>query len=166
MAEYIKYKCKGIETCLHRHIMEEHLGRKLTYNEVVHHINGNKKDNRLENLTVMSRGEHARLHLETLPRIKACIICGKKFETTVRNKFKRVCSKECLYLMRSKVSRARIPKLGKKVIQFDTNGNLIKAWDSLGEIERTLGFAKPNIGYSCRNKGKVRYGFIWEFANE
>lgn len=46
----------------HRHIMEEYLGRKLNEDEVVHHINQDKKDNRIENLQVMDKKEHARFH--------------------------------------------------------------------------------------------------------
>lgn len=46
----------------HRIIMERHLGRRLTMNEVVHHLNGDKTDNRLENLIVLQRGEHSRMH--------------------------------------------------------------------------------------------------------
>lgn len=41
-------------TMQHRFIMEEHLGRKLTKKEVVHHINGDRKDNRIENLMLFS----------------------------------------------------------------------------------------------------------------
>jgi hypothetical protein len=47
---------------IHRYIMELYLGRKLDSNEVVHHINGEKDDNRLENLIIMDRKEHASYH--------------------------------------------------------------------------------------------------------
>ena len=51
----------------HRFIMEQHLKRKLKRNEVVHHINGDKLDNRIENLQIMTLSEHSRFHQKIRP---------------------------------------------------------------------------------------------------
>jgi hypothetical protein len=52
--------------------MEQHLGRRLAFNEVVHHINHDGWDNRIENLVVMTRAEHNRLHaVPAMARAKA-----------------------------------------------------------------------------------------------
>ena len=45
-----------------RLIMEEFLGRYLTNDEIVHHINGIKDDDRIENLVVMTNEEHLSIH--------------------------------------------------------------------------------------------------------
>lgn len=47
----------------HRLVMENKLGRYLIKGEVVHHINGNKTDNRIENLMLFSsHSKHIKFH--------------------------------------------------------------------------------------------------------
>jgi len=59
---YKGIKINGIAMDEHRYLMEQKIGRKLNYNEVVHHIDCNKHNNKLENLQLMSRIDHVKLH--------------------------------------------------------------------------------------------------------
>lgn len=46
----------------YRAVMEAHLKRHLRSDEIVHHINGDPTDDRLENLQLTTRSEHVEIH--------------------------------------------------------------------------------------------------------
>lgn len=72
-------------TTEHRRIMENHLGRKLEYNEVVHHKNENKLDNRISNLEIKQRGAHTREHQKPASVVeKKCLFCGESISILKR----------------------------------------------------------------------------------
>ncbi|MES2382465.1 MAG: HNH endonuclease [Bacteroidota bacterium] len=48
----------------HRNIMQNHLGRKLSFNEIVRHKDNDKSNNDLSNLEVITRANHIRHHIK------------------------------------------------------------------------------------------------------
>lgn len=78
----------------HRLVMEDVLGRYLTKEEIVHHINNNPSDNRPENLEVASRADHTRDHRLEFGHLTndagrlsvitlSCQCCGKQYKRKI-----------------------------------------------------------------------------------
>ena len=90
---------------LHRVVVENSIGRLLNENEVVHHINHDKYDCRLENLKLMTKQEHTKLHqkeCEGFYVLAICPECKKLFLRRFHPRFKNhenglkiFCSRSC-----------------------------------------------------------------------
>ena len=156
-----KYKSrKGMAE--HRFVIEEHFGRKLKTNEHVHHINGDKTDNRLKNLVVMTPKAHMFIHKQKYPIFKKCRVCYRPFKPlATKRKRNKVCSIKC----KIKLDKINAGKRKRPIEQYSKERVLLKTWDSARDIQITLGMAESNINKCCNRKIKSAYGYVWKYAD-
>jgi hypothetical protein len=82
----------------HRLVMEQRLGRSLTTDEVVHHVNGDRLDNRPDNLQLTDHREHRAMHDPNAGRrlpAKICPTCGREFLKRFNQRRDTFCSRAC-----------------------------------------------------------------------
>jgi predicted nucleic acid-binding Zn ribbon protein len=147
----------------HVAVAQNSLGRSLESDEVVHHLDGNRENNRSSNLLVLERSQHAKLHrwMETngaftlkdvnengvnsgKPKsISTCKVCGK----TLQAKQKGACSLKCKRILSRKVERPDRPTLeidmqnlsmvaiGSK---YGVSDNAIRKWIKSYEIDTAI----------------------------
>jgi len=134
------YAIKHGYVLYHRIVMENHLGRLLDPNEVVHHKNRNRKDNQISNLEVMCMKSHVRMHgLSQGMRMVLfkCPFCKKLFprpknkSSLVKPNKATFCSRRC------NGSFSRMIQLYGKTIEMERSilGNIVREYSSLDSPE-------------------------------
>lgn len=74
----------------HRLVMEQHIGRYLTREEVVHHIDGNIKNNNIKNLMLFKDNPtHMSIILKKDMSDRICYICNSNITKTDKKGFQR-----------------------------------------------------------------------------
>lgn len=106
----------------HRFVMESDLGRSLSSEELVHHLDCNKLNNHIGNLIIVDRSSHVKIHgwidsgahihesyvgngvnswKTKVPELKSCPIC----DATIPVVLKTFCSIECANIHKNTVGR-------------------------------------------------------------
>ena len=55
---------------------------------------------------------------------------------------------------------------GKSILQFTTDGNFVREWDSISRASRELGYTREGIRDCCRSKQNTAFGFIWKYKED
>lgn len=133
---------KGVHLCkenkvktinVHRIVAEAFCDNPEHYN-CIDHINGNSFDNRVENLRWCS---------------------NKQNSNNPVTKKRMSDSKKGLYGVHH--------NRHKSVAQLDLNGNLIKIWDCVKQVEDVLGISRCNISSCANGKLKTAGGYKWTY---
>lgn len=157
------FKSKTNRGWVFEHVLvaEEMLGRHLTKQEVVHHLDGNPANNRTENILVMLRSQHSKLHAwldrgapglarfgikkiplnrrRTARKIFNCVVC----DTPLSGQQRKYCSMDCRGMNNRKTKRPSkdtlkkdLSKLSFRAIgrKYGVSDNAVRKWAKKYEL--------------------------------
>lgn len=147
---------------IHRLVAETFIG-KIPKGYHVHHKDGNKQNNMVDNLEILSPREHS---LETIKQNPHCL------DGMIAYNKGRIIDDGRKRYAKSKEPKSRF-KYGK-ILQYSLDGEFINSYSNAADAYRDTGVCQRNILQVAsktpfNNKGSVRKqagGYIWRFEKE
>lgn len=136
---YVYLYNKNIKGCkkVHKLVAEAFLEKQKNC-QCINHINANKLDNRLVNIEWCTYSHNIKESYRLGHKKPPVPMLGKKGELCPNS---------------------------KKINQYDLNGNFIKSWSSLTDIQNTFGYLHQCISKCALGYAKSSYGYIWKYEN-
>ena len=134
---YLMVEIKGGKECLVHRIIAKAFISNIPQGMEINHKDGNKENNRVENLEIVSHFENMQ-HAKNVLKVKFCV----------------------------KSMSGSLHPSSKSVACFDKNGNELKRFGSIGEAAREMALDKANISAVCNNKNHCYScgGYFWKFV--
>lgn len=149
---------------LHRFIYEVETGEKIPKKYNVHHKDGDKTNNNIENLECIPNSVHTKIH-NTPSKIEKCVNAMKK-----ANKEKGYPGCRASNLVKKKNNYPSLQRSNKKrrkpIIMYSLNMEIIKRFDSLLDAARYLDKPPAHISNCANGRNKTAFGFIWRWEND
>lgn len=137
----------GYVVYVHRHNASVKLGRWIKSSEHVHHIDGNKLNNDLDNLEILTSSEHTAKHAHENGHgkkvDKICLGCNKKFTVFTSADFRKYCSLECA----NKRTKPKKFEVSKEHLQNLLNNHTMVA------IGKMFGVSGNAVKKRCKSLG-------------
>lgn len=130
-------KGKSHTYTIHKLVME-HFNRCAFDYEVINHIDHNKLNNNISNLEYITQKGNVKDAWDSG-------LCENARKQAKINILKASNSKKI------------------KINQYDLDGNFIKQWDYVREIQKVLNVNNANIIECCKGKRKTAGGYIWKY---
>lgn len=133
---------------MHRYVASKKLGRLVTADEHVHHLDEDRANNSPDNLEILSAVEHAKQHMrERFPPVLVnCTLCNKEFLCPLSRYNKSIsgklfCSEECNHLH-------------SRRFEIDRDILLDLVWTyPTSKVAKILGVSDVAVGKRCKKLG-------------
>jgi hypothetical protein len=134
----------------------------------IHHIDGNRKNNSVDNLICLSVEDHYKIHLKQFEENKSekefrsLVFLSKRINKNVDELTGWTVSQETREKIRKTLTGKKRPP---EVVQKTKDGNIIKIWESHHEACKFLNNKNvKNLIKVCNGLNKSYMGYRWEYC--